>query len=696
MPQNLTMFAYSQGVKEQVTEEELKKISGLYSDWADEVGDLASYYHHKETASSVLSEQYYRQLQAQMVETSKQVSNEVYGIAKGGMLTVSDAVVKDAVDWAASLGFDKGQMSQAFSYVPDSVVRSLATGQVYESGWSLSKSIWGDNEKTLRDIYTIVAEGRAKQEGVYETAKRLEAYVNPNRALPWTGPTVIGPDGKPYTMRIYKHAVDYNAQRLVRTLNQHTYQQSIVETSKDNPFVLRFMWQANGSRVCPLCLDRDGTEYEKDKLPLDHPNGMCIMVPVTMDKDEMLQKLADWVNGEDGDYPDIDKFAKGVGYEGKPMTTKQFLDKYGPTDMKYYKSWYNKLDDAGKSAYDKMVAASSEDPAMFFKKFISSAYDDAGKKVVPKPSYTGHDIAKKFIGDSYSTTSPLYNDVYKKFGMDAAEDFKALIHDEKVSGGYQYNIDVWKAYMNGTAPKAFTQTMDDFFKYHGASMYEKDLAKQAALDAAKKKAAQEAKQYAKQHGIISTPDGFDKLYQEQQRHLRTVRKQGREWVATLSSAERDGVTTYSGGSYREMNNYLRGRSSSISPRLQTAIDNAHSALSGTSTTQELYLVRGTGSRSTASMMGASNWQEVLDNPKRFVGAKMTDEGFFSTSPFGGEFGGEVHMHITAPAGVHGAYIESISLHSTEKEFLFDKGQSFIVTNIVPGRWSTDVYMTAIV
>ena len=48
------------------------------------------------------------------------------------------------------------------------------------------------------------------------------------------------------------------------------------------------------------------------------------------------------------------------------------------------------------------------------------------------------------------------------------------------------------------------------------SANEKDLAKQVALDAAKKKAAQEAKQYAKQHGITSTPDGFDKLYQEQQ------------------------------------------------------------------------------------------------------------------------------------------------------------------------------------
>ena len=381
MPANLTMFVHSGEVKDKTTEAELKQISKLYSDWADDIGDMASFYHHKETASSALSEQYYKQLQSQLVATSKEVSNEVYGIAKGGMYVISDAVVKDAVDWTASLGFNKGDMSIAYSYVPDSVVRSIVTGQVYDSGWSLSKSIWGDNEKTLRDIYGIIAEGRAKQQGVYETAKMLEQYVNPNKALPWVGPTVIGPDGKPTTLRIYKKAVDYNAQRLVRTLNQHAYQQSFVETTKDNPFILKYLWQANGSRACQLCLDRDGTEYEKDKLPLDHPNGMCVMVPVTMDKDEMIQKLADWVNGEDGDFPDVDKFAKGVGYDGKPMTQKEFLAKYGNPDAKYFKNWYNKLDDAGKQAYDKLVAASGEDPAMYFKKYVSNAYDASGKKI---------------------------------------------------------------------------------------------------------------------------------------------------------------------------------------------------------------------------------------------------------------------------------------------------------------------------
>lgn len=431
MPANLTMFVHSGEVKDKTTEAELKQISKLYSDWADDIGDMASFYHHKETASSALSEQYYKQLQSQLVATSKEVSNEVYGIAKGGMYVISDAVVKDAVDWTASLGFNKGDMSIAYSYVPDSVVRSIVTGQVYDSGWSLSKSIWGDNEKTLRDIYGIIAEGRAKQQGVYETAKMLEQYVNPNKALPWVGPTVIGPDGKPTTLRIYKKAVDYNAQRLVRTLNQHAYQQSFVETTKDNPFILKYLWQANGSRACQLCLDRDGTEYEKDKLPLDHPNGMCVMVPVTMDKDEMIQKLADWVNGEDGDFSDIDKFAKGVGYEGKPMTIQQFYDKYG-TDRKSFASWYNNVGQEGREAFDKLYSLYGEGDTknQFFKKYVTSAYGGGGQQASVAPK--AERVTKEWLEQNLKIKGGA-----RQFSQDELKAMARAIADDDVPDSYK-------------------------------------------------------------------------------------------------------------------------------------------------------------------------------------------------------------------------------------------------------------------
>ena len=94
----------------------------------------------------------------------------------------------------------------------------------------------------------------------------------------------MGPD----KVKIFKKQVDYNAQRLARTLVQHAYQQSIVEVTLNNPFITSYMWISNGSRACEKCIEMDGNIYEKDQLPLDHPNGMCIIemvVKPTMNQD---------------------------------------------------------------------------------------------------------------------------------------------------------------------------------------------------------------------------------------------------------------------------------------------------------------------------------------------------------------------------------------------------------------------------
>lgn len=305
---NKLIFKDSEAAVASIMDSQKKEIAKLYEDWADEIGDRANFYSHKTTASAPLSERYYKELQKQLRETSQQVSNEVHGLIKNNMHLVSDAVVKDNVKWLEQFGFSQDGLNAAFSYVPDSVVRNLITGQIYESGWSLSSRIWSDNEQTLKDIYKIMAGGTAQQKSIYEISKDLEKYVRPSAAKPWN---LVAADGR----KIYPKQVDYNAQRLARTLTQHTYQQSFVAVTKNNPFITEYIWRANGSRRCELCAARDGTHYKKDELPLDHPNGMCIMEPVVADN--MIDQLADWFNSPDGTFPEIDAFAGNFGYEAK-------------------------------------------------------------------------------------------------------------------------------------------------------------------------------------------------------------------------------------------------------------------------------------------------------------------------------------------------------------------------------------------
>lgn len=311
---NKLIFANAEKARDAITESQKKEIAKLYQQWADEIGKRAEYYAKKTTASSVLSERQMKELQKQLTETSHQVSNEVYKGIKNSIYTVADAVVKDNVEWLKQFGFSEKGLNAAFSSVPDQTVRMLVTGQIYDGGWNLSSRIWSDNEQTLRSAYQIVAKGLAENQPVYNIAKELERYVQPGAAKKWN-PTIKMKNTKTGAWeekKIYKRQVDYNAQRLARTLIQHGYQQSFIAVTEKNPFVLKYQWLANGSRPCPLCMDRDGQIFEKGDLPMDHPNGQCTMIPVI--DDQIVDKLADWFNSPDGTYPEIDEFSKSFGY----------------------------------------------------------------------------------------------------------------------------------------------------------------------------------------------------------------------------------------------------------------------------------------------------------------------------------------------------------------------------------------------
>lgn len=306
MAGNKLIFKDAEEVRDAITASQQKEIKELYESWADEIAKEANRLSHRNTFSSEVRANQLRELEQQLRNSSQVLSNKLYSKIKNGILTVSESVIRCNYEWLKDLGFSAKGIDAAFSYVPDDVVTKLITGQVYKSGWSLSKRIWYDNEKTMRDIYTVVAKGLAGNKTTYEIAKELERYVRPEKKLSWNYKMSDG-------VRIYKKAVDYNAQRLARTLVQHGYQQSFVEATKKNPFVVDYIWWANGSRPCPLCSDRNGEHFKKENLPLDHPNGMCTMEPNI--SDDYIDQLADWFNSPYGTFPEIDEFALSLGFE---------------------------------------------------------------------------------------------------------------------------------------------------------------------------------------------------------------------------------------------------------------------------------------------------------------------------------------------------------------------------------------------
>ena len=282
-----------------ITKKQAIEIRKLYLDVAKDLQKEMERLKYRDNVSSILQQQRITELQNQLSRQIDEIGKEIEEGIKTGILDVSESIIVDAKNFGKEIGFE---MIAGYANVPKQVLRKIVTGKIYSTGWSLSNRVWDMTKTTQKDIYRIVAAGVAENKGAYEIAKDLEGYVNPYKKKQWN---LKMKDGK----RIYKRQVDYNAQRLARTLVQHAYQQSMVEVTRNNPWLQSYIWHSNGSRVCPICKARDGQRYTEKSLPLDHPQGMCVIEPDFCSNDKITDDLAAWVNSDWGTYPEIDNYA---------------------------------------------------------------------------------------------------------------------------------------------------------------------------------------------------------------------------------------------------------------------------------------------------------------------------------------------------------------------------------------------------
>lgn len=300
-------FQYVEAQKLKLTDEERKRVAKLYEQWSKEIKN--GYNLPSDMSGPAKNKNFQMiQLRKALREEAKHISEQVEKGIKSSLYVVSDKTVSSMLGWMKDLGVNGAKIHATMASIPTNVVENLVNGSVYgaKGSWNLSKAIWGDNQKTLSSLYQIVAGGMAQNKTIYEIAQELSKFVNPRASKQWNLKTKDG-------ARIYPKKVDYASQRLARTLSQHVYQQTVVQMNKGNPFILGIRWRANGPRVCDICRSRDGHVYHVNELPLDHPNGMCVMEPIYLaDADDMIAK---WATSPAGTYPQFDEWAKGFGYE---------------------------------------------------------------------------------------------------------------------------------------------------------------------------------------------------------------------------------------------------------------------------------------------------------------------------------------------------------------------------------------------
>lgn len=220
----------------------------------------------------------------------KSIGERTESVVKSGATSVVERVLENNKTFLNNMGFVN---YRANPKLVTGMVDYVVTGKLYGGKWSLSSAIWNINDRTMQDINKIVARGILDNKSTFDIAKSLERYLNPSAMRP----VIHGVNG----------VVDYNAQRLARTMIQHAYQEAFVSATIDNPFIEAYQWITSGMpNVCPLCIERADTDqfglgegiFPKDELPLDHPNGNCTFdIVSSWNEDTARQAVFDWAFG---------------------------------------------------------------------------------------------------------------------------------------------------------------------------------------------------------------------------------------------------------------------------------------------------------------------------------------------------------------------------------------------------------------
>lgn len=293
-------------VRTSITTNEAKNIRRAYEQLYQEVTKKVA-----NIGNGALQKQNLLLLQRDLKTRIQTLNEQIKSGVVEDMRTTSQAVVEDTRTFLKQCGFKDSEIHNAFQYVPDQIVRNVLTGNVYGDGWTLSNAIWKHTQHTQGILNNIIGKGVAQGKSAFEVAKDIEKYVNPGMRKQSRKIDFINPrTGRKDTF--YFGNVDYNAQRLARTLISHAYQQSFMNVNRNDPFVHDYVWHSAGihGRTCDVCMERDGKHFKKDELPIDHPNGMCTYeayIPDSMSS--ISDKIADWYEAPTGTYPDIDRYA---------------------------------------------------------------------------------------------------------------------------------------------------------------------------------------------------------------------------------------------------------------------------------------------------------------------------------------------------------------------------------------------------
>lgn len=435
-------------LRDRLTKEQEQEIANTYKQVADKVKKKLKSIPDNGTATSALKKQQLQQLKKLLDSEYKSMRDKIGKQIEQKAKETTQGPINAAKEFAKKLGFVK--LEGSYASVPNDVISSIVTGQVYDGDWSLSSALWKDVQHKQKDINKVIADGVSMNKSAFDIAKDLEEYVDPKAKKSWDWKKVYpGVSSK----------IDYSAQRLARTMPAHAYQQSLEATVKNNPFIDGYIWHSGtGKRTCEICRERDGKFFAKGKLPMDHPNGRCTFITKGQSMMDISDRLADWVNGKSD--KGIDKYMEDLYGKVKQEKSKGLTKAQQKKADEWDKSYKNVVEFAKKNGYsiEQTVKSILGSPPKG-SKYYGGIVDEVKKAYTPpkvKPqrkSFTFKDMNRKdansYIRKMISKLkySPDIVDALDDYMM-FSDDINAYLRGQIKTNAYKDSISVLSKAMN--------------------------------------------------------------------------------------------------------------------------------------------------------------------------------------------------------------------------------------------------------
>lgn len=435
-------------LRNRLTKEQEQEIANTYKQVADKVKKKLKSIPDNGTATSALKKQQLQQLKKLLDSEYKSMRDKIGKQIEQKAKETTQGPINAAKEFAKKLGFVK--LEGSYASVPNDVISSIVTGQVYDGDWSLSSALWKDVQHKQKDINKVIADGVSMNKSAFDIAKDLEEYVDPKAKKSWDWKKVYpGVASK----------IDYSAQRLARTMPAHAYQQSLEATVKNNPFIDGYIWHSGtGKRTCEICRERDGKFFAKGKLPMDHPNGRCTFITKGQSMMDISDRLADWVNGKSD--KGIDKYMEDLYGKVKQEKSKGLTKAQQKKADEWDKSYKNVVEFAKKNGYsiEQTVKSILGSPPKG-SKYYGGIVDEVKKAYTPpkvKPqrkSFTFKDMNRKdansYIRKMISKLkySPDIVDALDDYMM-FSDDINAYLRGQIKTNAYKDSISVLSKAMN--------------------------------------------------------------------------------------------------------------------------------------------------------------------------------------------------------------------------------------------------------